>query len=100
MKRPSQRALDLADEICDHVRHGMTRADAVYELADMIDESNADLLRAARMVAGDIKRDGSPPDVESVAQLREVLHDYEPWPVASSDQEELFKEATNSPTLF
>jgi hypothetical protein len=100
MKRPSERALDLAEEILDHVRHGLTRADALHELADMIDESNAELLRAARAVAGVLTHNGCPPDVESVARLREVLHDYQPWPVAASDQEEFFKEATNSPTLF
>jgi hypothetical protein len=100
MKRPSQRALDLADEILDHVRHGMTRADALHELADMIDENNAELLRATRAVVGDINHNGSPPDGESVARLREVLHDYQPWPVAASDHEELFTGATTSPTLF
>ena len=33
MKRPSERALDLAESILDHVRYGLTRADALYELA-------------------------------------------------------------------
>ena len=100
MKRPSERALELADEILDHVRYGLTRADALHELADMIDESNGELLRAARAVAGDITRNGRPPDREAVARLREVLHDYQPWPVAVGDQEEFFKGATTSPTLF
>jgi hypothetical protein len=61
MKRPSAQALDLADEILDHVRHGLTRADALYELADLIDDHNAELLRAIRRLLGDAAHGGGSP---------------------------------------
>jgi hypothetical protein len=100
MKRPSERALDLADEILDHVRHGLTRADALYELAIMVDETNAELLQAARAVVETAGRNGSAPDAEAMARLREVLREYQPWPVAASDRKEFFPETTSAPTLF
>jgi hypothetical protein len=100
MKRPSERALDLADEILDHVRHGLTRTDAVYELADLVDESNAELIEAVRAVVRNAGRSGSPPDAEALARLREVLRAYQPGPVAPGDHEEFFPGTTSAPTLF
>ena len=98
MKRPSERALDLADEILDHVRHGLTRADALYELADMIDESNAELLQAARAVVGKAAGNGSHPGPEAVARLKETLREYQPLRPAASEQDALFPQST--PSLF
>lgn len=100
MKRPSERALDLADEILNQVRHRMTRADAMYELADMVDESNAELLEAVRAVVAGVAHNGSGPSPEALARLRDVVRAYQPWPVAPVTREELFPETTTTPTLF
>ena len=90
MKRPSERALDLADEILDHVHHGLTRVDALYELADMIDESNGELLRAVRSALRDAERNGGLPSPEVLAQLPDTVRDYLPVHQTTAAQRDLF----------
>jgi len=82
MKRPSEKALSLAEELFDHVAYGLTRRDAIQELAEMVDESNGDLLEVAHAVLEDAQRNGGVPAAFHVAQLRRVFLDYEPipWP--------------------
>ena len=46
MKQPSEKALRLAEEIFDHVAYGLTRSDVLQELAEMVDESNGNLLES------------------------------------------------------
>lgn len=98
MKRPSERALDLADDILDHVHHGLTRAEALYELADMIDDSNLELLQAIRSALRDAGRDSGLPSPEALAHLKDTLHDYLPLRPVTDDHRELF--ARQPATLF
>lgn len=100
MKRPSERALDLAEEILDHVRYGLTRADALYELADMIDEHHADLMRAIRRLLNDAARDSGLPGPEVVADLAAVAREYQPIRPPNDEQADLFTPQGVSAALF
>jgi hypothetical protein len=90
MKRPSERALDLAETILDHVRYGLTRADALYELAEMIDASNQELLDAVTGMLRDAERGGGLPGPDAVLLLRETLDGYQPLRPLVEDQRDLF----------
>jgi hypothetical protein len=90
MKRPSERALGLAEEILGHVRYGLTRADALYELAEMIDEHNEELMSAVGSTLRDAERHGGFAGPDALAQLREAVRDYRPVVVASGDHPDLF----------
>lgn len=98
MKRPSERALDLANEIMDYVHHGLSRAEALYELADMIDESNGELVQAIQAALQDAARDSGQPSPEALAHLRVILRDYLPLRPAAGNQRELFSK--QPATLF
>ena len=89
MQRPSEKALRLGEEIFDYVAHGLTRSDAIQELAEMVDESNRDLLQAVSAVLQDAQRNGRLPAAFLVAHLRQVFADYEPIPRLSDAQGEL-----------
>jgi hypothetical protein len=90
MKRPSERALGLAEEIMDHVRYGLTRADALYELAEMIDNHNEELLSAIGDTLRDAERSGRIVGHDVLARLREAARDYQPVRVGAGDHPDLF----------
>jgi hypothetical protein len=92
MKRPSDRALGLAEEIMDHVRYGLTRTDALYELAEMIDEHNDELLSAIGAALRDAERHGGLAGPDTLAELRETARDYRPLRTAADDHPDLFVE--------
>ena len=89
MKRPSEKALSLGEEIFDYVAYGLTRSDAIQELAEMVDESNGELLEAVSTLLLDAERHGGVPATLYVAQLRRVFADYEPVPWPPDSQGEL-----------
>ena len=89
MKQPSEKALSLAEEIFDHVTYGMTRSDVLQELAEMVDESNGNLLESVSAVLEDARRNGGVPAAFHLAQLRRVFSDYEPTPWPPDSQGEL-----------
>jgi hypothetical protein len=82
MNRPSEKALRLGEELFDYVPYGLTRANAVQELAEMVDEANQDLFEAAHAILDDAQRNGGVPAASYIANLRRVFLDYEPitWP--------------------
>ena len=90
MKRPSVRAFDLAEEILNHVRHGLTRNDELYELAEMIDDNNADLLGAVQCLLYDAEHDGGIPSPDAVARVKDVFADYQPLRLPPEAQTDLF----------
>ena len=90
MKRPSERALGLAEEIMDHVQYGLTRADALYELAEMIDESNLELVEAVADALRDADRGDGVPGPDALKHLRETLGDYRPMRPLAEDHRDLF----------
>jgi len=89
MKRPSEKAESLAEEILDHVRYGLTRADAIRELAEMIDENCAELVESANALlrdAAEVNR--SVPHPVYLSQLQRALADHQPsrtWPDTEPD---------------
>ena len=89
MKRPSEKALILGEELFDHVRYGLTRNDAIRELAEMVDEANGDLLEAVSAVLEDAQRNNGLPAAFYVARLQQVFADYEPVPWPPDTQGEL-----------
>ena len=97
MNRASERAMALAEEILDHVRYGLTRADALQELAEMIDEHNADLLQAANTLINDAVRRHGLVDPHYLSHLKQVVADHQPVPVEPEAQRDLFQAATPAP---
>jgi hypothetical protein len=89
MNRPSEKALRLGEELFDYVPYGLTRSNAVQELAEMADEANQDLLEAVRAVLHDAQRNGGGPAAVHVAHLQRVLAEYEPVIWSSEAQGEL-----------
>ena len=69
MKRPSERALNLADEGLAYLCPGLTRADALHELAEMVDQNNSERVRAALAVAGNAALHGYLPETATLARL-------------------------------
>lgn len=90
MKRPSEHALDFAEAILDHVSYGLTRADALYELAEMIDDYNTELLSAVGATLRDAERNGGFTSPDSLAQLRDALRGYQPLRTGLGDHPDLF----------
>lgn len=86
----------LAEEVLDHVRYGLTRADALQELAGMIDEHNADLLQAANAVINDAARHHGLVDAHYLSQLKQALADHQPIPAEPAAQCDLFQPATTT----
>lgn len=89
MKQPSEKALSLAEEIFDHVAYGLTRRGAIHELAEMVDESNGDLLEAVSAVLQDAHCNGGLPAAFHLSRLQQVFSDYEPIPWPPDSQAEL-----------
>ena len=89
MNRPSEKALKVGEELLDHVAYGLTRNDTIKELAEMVDESNADLLAAINALLADAQRNGGVPAAFHVANLRSVLAGYDPLPPLPDSQGEL-----------
>ena len=99
MKRPSEQALRLGEELFDYVPYGLTRFNAVQELAEMADEANQDLREAVRAVLQDAQRNGGVPAAFHVAHLERVFSDYEPIAWSSSAQGELAGIGRPAPAL-
>jgi hypothetical protein len=89
MKRPSEKALSLGEEILNYVAYGLTRHDAIQELAELVDEANGELLEAVSAVLQDAERNGGVPAALHVAHLRRVFPSYEPIPWPPDTQGEL-----------
>ena len=89
LKRPSQKALDLGEELLDYVSYGLTRKDAIHELAEMVDESNSELLKAVSALLQGAQHNGGVPAPFHTADLQRVFADYEPTPSPLDAQVEL-----------
>lgn len=76
MNPPSAKAQCLAEEILDHVDHGLTRAARIQELAAMIDEAWNELVAAATTLVNEAEGDHSPPDPHTLARLNRALAGY------------------------
>jgi hypothetical protein len=88
MNRPSEKALTLGEELFAYVPYGLTRFNAVQEMAEMVDETNHDLRDAVRAVLQDAQRNGGVPAAFHITALRRVFSDYEPitWPSDSQGE--------------
>lgn len=89
MNRPSEKALRLGEELFDYVPYGLTRFNAVQELAEMVDEANQDLLEVVRAVLQDAQRNSGVPAAFHVAHLQRVFAEYDPVVWSSEAQGEL-----------
>jgi hypothetical protein len=89
MNRPSETALTLGEALFDYVPYGMTRFIAVQELAEMVDESNRELLEAVRAVLLDAQGNGGVPAAIHVAHLQRAVSEYEPIAWTAEVQDEL-----------
>src|SRR6267154_2428104 len=90
MKQPSEKASSLAEEVIDFVSHGSSRADTIRELADMIDETNGELVESVTALLHDAELAGNPPYPLSLSQLRRVLSGYKPLRAGPDTQTEFF----------
>jgi len=89
MKRPSEKSLSLGEELFHYVSYGLTRGDAIRELAEIVDDSNRDLLEAISAVLEDAQRNRGVPAAFHMAYLQRVFLDYQPIPWPSDAQAEL-----------
>ena len=89
MKRPSEKALSLGEELFNYVAYGLTRSDAIQELAEMVDQSNGELLEAVCALLEDAHRNGGVPAAFHVAHLQRIFSDYQPIPWPPDSQGEL-----------
>jgi hypothetical protein len=90
MTRPSEKALSLAEDILDSTTRGLTREDAINELAEMIDEMNGDLLEAAAASVECAALTCHVPSAPCLAQLKRVVTGYQPMRLGSDGQTEFF----------
>ena len=98
MIKPSEKSLCIAEELVDYVHPGMSRAAAIQEVAQMLDEMNSELVEAVSALVND----ASAPDPQSQAvlleHLKETLAQYQPWRVKNERQHELFVSNTSTAT--
>lgn len=97
MSRPSEKSLILAEDLLDYVHPGMTRAAALQEIAQMVDEMNAELVNSVSALLAN-PEPASPGSHEILlSHLKRVLADYKPWRLEVESQHELF--AANTQTV-
>ena len=92
MNRPSEKALSLAEELSDYEHRGLTRADAINEMAEIIDETNRELVESAITLLDDAERHGGAPLPWHLARLKRALLGHEPLRTSPDTQTELFVE--------
>jgi hypothetical protein len=78
MRQPSNNALDVAEELLDHVNYGLTRMDIIREWAEVMDEQNRPLLEAAGDLLDSADMNNGVPDPRYLQRLRALLADYRP----------------------
>jgi len=94
MNRPSEIALSLAEELSDYERErrGLTRADAINEMAEIIDETHRELVESVITLLEDAERHGGMPLPWHLARLKHALLGHEPLRTSPDTQTELFIE--------
>src|SRR5882762_5035482 len=100
MNVPSEKAQSFAEEMLDFVRHGLTRADTVREIAEMFDEVNGELVHSVEDVLHDAESHSGHPDQTCLTKLKRSLHDYEPLHTASDPQTDLFSVNNGQPAAI
>lgn len=98
MIRPSEKALSIAEDLLDYVHPGMSRAAALQEVAQMVDEMNSELLEAIQALLAEADRSGLGPNDALLHHIRQLLVEYQPWRVDSASQHELFGPRTSTAT--
>jgi hypothetical protein len=96
MLRPSEKSLGIAEDLLDYVHPGMTRAAALQEVAQMVDEMNGELVDAIQALLAELERSDKTANSVLANHLRHVLADYTPWHTNNSAQHELFSAVTES----
>ena len=91
MKQPSERALAVAEQLVDYVHPGMSRSAATREIAEIIDEANAELVTAVEHLLAEAERFGTAASPQLLAELRHVCREFQPIPrVNEQDAQDLF----------
>lgn len=96
MIRPSEKSLSIAEDLLDYVHPGMTRAAALQEVAQMVDEMNSELVTAVQALLAELERTGKGSNTVLAGHLRHLLADYTPWHTNDAAQHELFTAPTKS----
>jgi len=96
MIRPSEKSLGIAEDLLDYVHPGMTRAAALQEVAQMVDEMNSELIESIQSLLAELEQSGKSSNTVLTNHLRHVLADYTPWHTDNSAQHELFTATTES----
>jgi hypothetical protein len=89
MRQPSEKSLSLGEELFQYVSYGLTRSDAIRELAEMVDESNGSLLEVVSELLQDAQRNHGVPAAFYVARLQRIFLEYQPVPWPPDSQGEL-----------
>lgn len=98
MIRPSERAINIAEELLDYVHPGMPRAAALNEVAEMVDEMNAELLTAVNALLAEVEQTGPDSHAAQLNRIRHLMTGYQPWRVEPATQHELFAAGTSTAT--
>jgi len=98
MIRPSEKSLGIAEELVDYVHPGMSRAAAIQEVAQMLDETNSELVEAVNALVNDASASDPRSQAILLEHLKGVLAQYQPWRVKSERQHELFVSNTSTAT--
>ena len=96
MIRPSEKSLGIAEDLLDYVHPGMTRAAALQEVAQMVDEMNSELVEAVQALLAELEQSGKGSNTVLTNHLRHILADYTPWHTSNAAQHELFAPETES----
>ena len=98
MIRPSEKALGIAEELLDYVHPGMTRAAALHEIAEMVDEMNTELVEAINTLLVEAERSGPGRHAILLNHIRQLTVAYKPWRAEADHQHELFSSLTSTAT--
>jgi len=96
MIKPSEKSLSIAEDLLDYVHPGMSRAAALSEVAQMVDEMNNELVEAIQALIEELEKSPNSSCQVLVNHLRHVLTDYKPWHTDEGAQHELFSPTTIS----
>jgi len=96
MIRPSEKSLGIAEDLLDYVHPGMTRAAALQEVAQMVDEMNVELVEAVQALLAELEQSDRGAKTVLINHLRHILVDYTPWHTNNAAQHELFTSDTES----
>lgn len=89
MNQPSNKALQLGEELFDYVAYGLMRPTAIRELASIVDDHYSELLEAVGLLLRYAELHGGATSPLHVAHLQQVFWEYQPKHTPPDSQSEI-----------